>query len=331
MFNKWIIQLCMLALCLGISAAANATYHFWRITQLYSSTDGTVQFIEITALASGQQYIDGHTITSSQGGNTHSFTFPTMLPDDSATTMDGYYGSSTSYKSFVIGTQGFASLGVVMPDYVVPDGFLFTENGVVNYGESSDIFSYTSLPTDGRRALYRDGSTGVNSAQNFAGQMATISVAVVPGVTEFYNTTLNHYFLTANPIEGTSIDAGGSGPGWTRTGNVFKTGGPNVVCRFFGVQSAGGPNGHFYTADPLECAQVKLDPGWHFESLDFATAPVGPGGTCTAGLVPVYRAYNHRFAQQDSNHRITANFAAYQHQVDVEGWTGEGVVMCAQP
>jgi len=94
------------------------------------------------------------------------------------------------------------------------------------------------------------------------------------------------------------------------------------------VQAAGGPNGHFYTADPAECNQVKLDPGWHFESLDFTITPAA-AGACPQGLRPVYRAYNNRFAQHDSNHRITANQAAYQQQL-AAGWSGEGVVMCAQ-
>jgi YD repeat-containing protein len=170
--------------------------------------------------------------------------------------------------------------------------------------------------------------TIINYSYDAAGNM--ISRTVASGVVEFYNTTLNHYFLTANAIEGASIDAGGSGLGWLRTGNMFKSGGPNAVCRFYGVVAAGGPNGHFYTADLDECNQVKLDPGWHFESLDFAIAPAAAGGVCPAGLIPVFRAYNGRFAEHDSNHRITSNFTAYQQQV-ASGWLPEGVVMCAQP
>ena len=141
---------------------------------------------------------------------------------------------------------------------------------------------------------------------------------------------MNHYFLTADPVEATSIDRGGSGPGWVRTGTVFKSGGANAVCRFFGNQANGGPNSHFYTADAAECAQVGKDPGWKFESNDFAITPANPGGTCPAGMLPVYRAYNKRFAAHDSNHRITTSLADYQKQIS-EGWAAEGIVMCAQP
>jgi CSLREA domain-containing protein len=145
-------------------------------------------------------------------------------------------------------------------------------------------------------------------------------------VVEFFNTTLGHYFITANPAEQASIDAGGSGPGWTRTGNNFKSGGLSGVCRFYGTPGV-GPNSHFYTVDVAECAQVRLDPGWHFESYDFgATPPIA--GTCANGTVPVYRAYNNGFAQNDSNHRYSTNIAIYNGQISL-GWSGEGVVFCA--
>lgn len=304
--------------CLAFSALAS--FHTFRINEIYSNADGTIQFVELRESqgAFGQSFFAGIALSSGSGANRKTFVFPANLPS-----------SATAGKSVLIGTQGFAALGLVAPDYAVPNGFLSQPEGEVNFADI-DTVHYTQLPGDGTTSINRNGVPQTNSPQNFAGQTATIPGAPA-GVTEFYNAILNHYFLTANPIEGASIDAGGSGPGWTRTGNVFKSGGPNAVCRFFGVQAAGGPNGHFYTADQGECSQVKLDPGWRFESLDFATTPAGPGGFCPAGLLPVYRSYNHRFAQRDSNHRITANFAAHEQQVTVAGWTNEGVVMCAQP
>ena len=308
-----------IAVCFA-AFSAHASFHFFQINEIYSNADGTIQFIELREVAGafGQSFFTGNTLTSGSGANQQSFVFNKDLPS-----------SATGGKSVLIGTNSFAALGLVTPDYVVPDRFLSQPAGSINYA-SVDIVNYTQLPGDGTMSINRNGVPQTNSPKNFAGQTATIPGAP-SGVTEFFNTLLNHYFLTADPVEGASIDAGGSGPGWTRTGKVFKSGGPNAVCRFFGVQAAGGPNGHFYTADPDECNQVKLDPGWHFESLDFATTPPVPGAmgaTCPAGLVPVYRAYNHRFAEHDSNHRITANFADYQSQI-AAGWTGEGIVMCA--
>ena len=42
----------------------------------------------------------------------------------------------------------------------------------------------------------------------------------------------------------------------------------------------------------------------------------------------LYRAYNNRFAQNDSNHRYATDVAVYNSMVTM-GWSGEGVVMCA--
>ena len=72
--------------------------HHWS---LYSNADGTVQFIELKAYDGGQQFVRNHRITSSQGTTTRSFTIPSDLPGDTASTMmdgdpygmGGYYGS----------------------------------------------------------------------------------------------------------------------------------------------------------------------------------------------------------------------------------------------
>jgi uncharacterized protein (DUF1800 family) len=154
-------------------------------------------------------------------------------------------------------------------------------------------------------------------------------------VVEFYNATLDNYFITADPIEAAAVDSGGAGPGWARTGDTFGAGGPTPVCRFYGSQSP-GPNSHFYTAIAAECDSLKqlqattpaTQKRWNFESLDFSTT-VPVNGTCASGTVPVYRAYNNGFARGvDSNHRITSNPDSIAAVV-ARGWKNEGVVMCA--
>ncbi|MBK9607470.1 MAG: hypothetical protein IPO58_13990 [Betaproteobacteria bacterium] len=56
-----------------------------------------------------------------------------------------------------------------------------------------------------------------------------VGVEIAGTVVEFYNTGLNHYFVTADPNEAAAIDNGAAGPGWGRTGLTFKSGGPNRV------------------------------------------------------------------------------------------------------
>lgn len=181
---------------------------------------------------------------------------------------------------------------------------------------------------------------GTGGAGNFAYQRST-ALASPPlpqapnTVVEFHNVILDHYFITADANEVSAIDNGGSGPGWSRTGDTFKTGGDTLVCRFYGSLSP-GPNSHFYTADADECAFLRqlqsttpaTERRWNFESNDFSTTPA-VDRQCPAGLVPVHRAYNNGFARNiDSNHRITSNAAAIQAVV-AGGWSDEGVVMCA--
>ena len=155
-------------------------------------------------------------------------------------------------------------------------------------------------------------------------------------VVEFHNANLDHYFITADPIEAAGIDTGSAGPGWSRTGYTFKSGGSTSVCRFYG-SLVPGPNSHFYTLVGPECSGLmqlqastpSSQKRWNFENLNFVSTPASNNGICPTGTVPVYRAYNNGFTHGiDSGHRISSNPAAIQ-EVLSRGWINEGVVMCA--
>ena len=137
-----------------------ATFHLWAFNELFSSADGKVQFVELRALTSGQQFLTGHSLDA----NGHTFQFPHDLPGDS--------GGHT----MVIGTQSFANLGVVTPDYIVPDNFFALNSGTIVFGEGAAVWTYNNLPSDGTTSLNIDGSTGKNSPKNFAGQTGSVTV-----------------------------------------------------------------------------------------------------------------------------------------------------------
>ncbi len=150
---------------------------------------------------------------------------------------------------------------------------------------------------------------------------------------EFYHTTLQHYFLTSETDEAKSIDRGVVGAGWIRTGYAFYAypvsgapAGTSQVCRFYGTPGV-GPNSHFYTADSAECAIVKTDPGWYYEGIAFSIG-LPADGACSSTTVPIYRAYNGRWQQNDSNHRYSSDSSVYAQMTD-GGWMGEGTVFCA--
>ena len=176
--------------------------------------------------------------------------------------------------------------------------------------------------------------------------LARIRVAdVTAAVVEFYNSQLNHYFVTADPLEQAAVDAGAAGPGWSRTGLRFRAytvvlgipPGQSPVCRFYGSTAINpatglrrGPNSHFYTGQAPECAAVQNDPGWILEGFAFYTRLQEVNGQCAAGTIPVFRLYNNRAQFNDSNHRYTTDPATYQ-AMQALGWRQEGIVFCVVP
>src|SRR5437016_10667040 len=161
MLKGFSVRICAAAMLLAIGGGARAS-SLWQINEIYSNADGSVQFIELITTSGGQQFVAGHTMTSSQGATTHTLNVTTDLPGDSAN------------KTFLIGTQGFAALNIVAQDYVVPNGFLFTGGGTLDWGSGADTVSYASLPTDGKLSINRAGATAINSPRNFAGATGSI-------------------------------------------------------------------------------------------------------------------------------------------------------------
>ena len=146
---------------------------------------------------------------------------------------------------------------------------------------------------------------------------------------EYYNASLDHYFITAFPEEAADLDAGGQVQGWQRTGYVFRswkagTGPGNDACRFFGAEGR-GPNSHFYTISASECEKVKANADWTYEALAFrAVEPLSTG--CTAEYATVTRLYNNGMGGE-ANHRYLTDAAEIDRTV-AKGWLVEGPVFC---
>lgn len=152
---------------------ARATFHEWRIDEIYSNASGTVQFIEFLqppAPEDDERFVGGRTITDSALG--HSFTIPANLPAEPG-------GSA----HFLVATPGYAALaGAPAPDYVLPaDNFFSTTADTLTFATFVDNVAFTAgqLPLNGRDAIeraYGAGTfgTGVNSPTNFAGQAGSV-------------------------------------------------------------------------------------------------------------------------------------------------------------
>jgi Repeat of unknown function (DUF5648) len=187
-----------------------------------------------------------------------------------------------------------------------------------------------------------------------ASQIATAAPPETQAV-EFFNTALQHYFITADANEAIGIESGDAGPGWIRTGRSFGAwlnpanapAGSAAVCRFYST----GANSHFFTASAAECASLKAlettqrqeaiqfghpFTGWAFEGIAFTVAvPAGTAAaqkaasSCASGTEDIFRAYNNGFASgQGANHRFVNDATLRDLMLD-RGWTSEGVAFCA--
>ena len=340
-----IVVLSAVAAAAVATTAASAGFESWKLDELYSNADGTRQYIVLKEAQgqNGMNVLTGRTLTSTHAGVTRTFRFALDLPN-----------SATAGKRLLIATQAVAATGLVTPDYIIPDRFVATDGGVLNFA-GVDSFSYALLPTDGVLALFAatlaGPSTGVNLATNFAGVAVTLPATLID-VVEFYNQELDHYFISPLAPDIDALDSGRFG-GWARTGLTFRAyatepsgfpspppggeGTVNPVCRFFIPPQHG--NSHFFSASPADCTFILdhtvTDPnfsGYIHESPNafYIALANTTTGACPAGTAPVYRLWNQRV---DSNHRFTIDPVVKTGMVArgfvAEGYGPQAVNMCA--
>ena len=171
----------------------------------------------------------------------------------------------------------------------------------------------------------------------------TVDLSAKRTMIEYFLPSLNYYFLTSRANEIALLD---SVPAFTRTGQSFpvfvnRAAGTQPITRFLFNKVAlnGGRDGHFYTLvdgeisaltslNPTNAPTPKFPVSEGTDSYAYLPAVEGVGGSCAAGLTPIYRVFrgNDRFPD-DPNHRFTTSTALYNEFV-AKGWTGEGVKFC---
>src|SRR5438105_3537562 len=304
------------------------------IEELYSNADGSVQYIVLHEAQGddGANLLVGRALTSTRAGVNKVFTFPADLPS-----------ATTANRRVLIGSNGFAATSAIAPDYQMPDRFLPTDGGAANYA-GADQIGYAALPIDGNNALFRDATTRTDVATNFAGQTFVVPVNPVT-VVEFYNDSLDHYFMSPLAPDIDALDSGRIS-GWSRTGYSFDAfattaAATNPVCRFSIPPQHG--DSHFFSASPAECAavlaKIGVDPNYSGYILEtpsefhIALPDTATGACALAGRNPqsVFRLWNNR---ADSNHRYTADASIRARMIArgylPEGYGTLGVAMCTQ-
>ncbi len=169
----------------------------------------------------------------------------------------------------------------------------------------------------------------------FAAATATTAQAVeTVTVIEYYNQSLDAYFITARVDEQTLLD---SSPNFVHTGTRFvanaaadATASQTRICRFYISGVSPFVSSHFYGAESKDCVPLRasVPAGFSFEGYDFAVTSPDASGVCpTASKVPVYRAFRVAANGKTPNHRYTPSLAEYNRMIGL-GWTAEGVAYC---
>ena len=140
--------------------SATAAFHLWGINEVYSSADGSVQFIEFFTSSNSQQFTNGREIRTNAPPT---FVFPDNTP------------SPTRNHHLLLATTGFGLMpGSVTPDFTIPDNFFDPLGDTINF-VGADSKTFASLPTDGINSFNYPGATiEVNSPTNYAGQAGSI-------------------------------------------------------------------------------------------------------------------------------------------------------------
>lgn len=160
--------------------------HTWRVNEIFSNADGTIQFVELRESQGTnlERATGGHVVSSIATAKTFTITSNVTGP--------------TANKCLLIATAAFAALpGAPTPDYTIPAGslpFFFSIAGDTirysTYDESPGfVFSAGQLPTDGVSSLNRvctfpDCPTvptvGTNSPRNYAGVTGSVDASAPP-------------------------------------------------------------------------------------------------------------------------------------------------------
>jgi hypothetical protein len=161
------------ALCVLSCGLASAASHLWKINEVFSNADGTVQFLELHECcgAENETFMSGLEVTSDASGLV--FRFPSHLV------------GPTDRKYLLLATKGFAAEpGAPAPDYTLPDGFIGLAGDTLWYSEARNydrfVFKAGDLPLDGRQSInvtdYAKDAfiVGTNSPTNYSGETGSI-------------------------------------------------------------------------------------------------------------------------------------------------------------
>ena len=347
----------------GFDGFERGTYTWDSVTGAFTSAtiqdlNGDVGFSNLNGLSGVTVSISGDTLTI-RG-----------IPGGESPTFKRVRGASPIVGAWRQGNWAIAdNSGVVV---FLPNGVYFEatdtstaepgyldgiEHGTYAWNPTTGVLTSSRTPppyvdTDGRSGLSdADGSgltftfrvsadgltlTGAIGADSFTLERVggVASAPTTADVVEYFNASLDHYFITWIAGEIAILDAGTTIKGWVRTGKTFRTypvahAGTTPVCRYYIPPGKG--DSHFFGRGTVECdATGQKNPSFVLEDPQFMQMFLPNAGNCPTSTVPIYRVFSNR---PDANHRYMTD-KAVRDQMVATGWLAEGdgpdlVVMCA--
>jgi len=167
-------------LCFSIAAffsatSATAGIHTWDVVEVFSNSDGTIQYIELLDVGTGgtETGVGNGSLTS----NSQSFSWS-----------QGAVVGPTNGRRYLIATAAFAALpGAPTPDVIIPPAnvpfFSPALGDTVSFnGQDSLAFLAGVVPTNGLDSFDESAGVATNSPENYAGTTGSVDASGAPGV-----------------------------------------------------------------------------------------------------------------------------------------------------
>ena len=161
----------LLASCLLFTLPAVASHHSWAIVEAFSNEDGTLQFVEWKASQGGHDSLSCCDIVARNTSTDATNTFrPTNI------------SGSEENDNYLFATEAFAATYGIVPDQIIPDGFLTTTAGSVKY---NNTLSWSALPIDGVNSYNTGGEVQAATPTNFVDATKTVADIFDPTIANF--------------------------------------------------------------------------------------------------------------------------------------------------
>ena len=160
-------SICLAAVLL-VASAANAGIHTWDVHEVFSNSDGTIQFVELIDNGTGgaELNVGNGSITTTLQGTISWSNGPVVGP--------------TNGRSYLIATPAFAALpGAPTPDVIVAPANvpIFNNTGdTVSFG-SFDSLTFGATPTNGIDSIDDVSGVGANTPTNYTGTSGSVDAS----------------------------------------------------------------------------------------------------------------------------------------------------------